>query len=410
MEWDWESIAFNSCSLVAGLFVFQNGADLFIDHSALVARRFGVSETLVALLIAGSEWEEVSALIYYGMHSADCFQLAVVVASILQDRSSIGLGNVVGSSISNILGAFSLGLLLFPERVVTFDRSSKIYAGALFLVTSVFTLLAYTSRLDFTGGIFFLVAFAIYLFSMGSAVYEGFLTAPQEDEDEDGDGDAERGDIAEESGQGRGSGLGISIFSATLQVPPFESTPLLAPMEDPSPNRRMTLIDEIRENNTRDGTQYRLTYHLGMFVIGLMALSLSGYVLSHSASTLAADFHLNGTLVGMSILAFATTLPEKLHSTLEGVRGHSGMLVATTAGSNIFLLTLCTGVLFISQGEGEDSIDLGQELLGFEVWTAWTCSMVLVIIVFMGGRRWMGPLLLGCYAAFIGSEFLVFRR
>jgi Ca2+/Na+ antiporter len=59
MECDWESIAFNSCSLIAALFVFQNGADLFIDHSALIARRFGVSETLVALLIAGSEWEEV---------------------------------------------------------------------------------------------------------------------------------------------------------------------------------------------------------------------------------------------------------------------------------------------------------------------------------------------------------------
>jgi Ca2+/Na+ antiporter len=59
MERDWDSIAFNTCSLIAALFVFQNGADLFIDHSALIARRFGVSETLVALLIAGSEWEEV---------------------------------------------------------------------------------------------------------------------------------------------------------------------------------------------------------------------------------------------------------------------------------------------------------------------------------------------------------------
>jgi Ca2+/Na+ antiporter len=59
---DWDSIAFNSCSLIAGLFVFQNGADLFIDRSAIIARRLGVSETLVTLLIAGSEWEEVFPL------------------------------------------------------------------------------------------------------------------------------------------------------------------------------------------------------------------------------------------------------------------------------------------------------------------------------------------------------------
>jgi Ca2+/Na+ antiporter len=323
------------------------------------------------------------------------------VASILQNRASIGLGNVVGSSISNILGAFGLGLLLFPEHVVVFDRSSKIYAGALFLVTTVFTLLAYGGRLDFTGGIFFLVLFAIYLFSMGSAVYEGFLTAPQDGEDEETPDDAER------------PRLDISIYSATLQVPPSEASPLISPISPISPHplyqRRSTLINDIREN-TRGPSQYRLVYHLAMFVVGLMALSLSGYVLSHSASTLAVDFNLNGTLVGMTILAFATTLPEKLHSTLEGVKGHSGMLVATTAGSNIFLLTLCLGVLFISEGEGEYSRELGDELLGFEVWTAWTCSLVLAIIVFMGGRRWMGPLLLGGYVAFIGSELYVFKR
>jgi Ca2+/Na+ antiporter len=314
-------------------------------------------------------------------------KLAVMVASVLQNHSSVGLGNVIGSSISNILVAFSLGLLLYPESLVIFDRSSKIYSGALFLVTTVFTLLAYTGRLDFTGGIFFLVSFAVYLFSVGSAVYEGFLTAPRQDYEGD-----------EYSENTERAGLGISIYTSTLQVLPSEQSPLLS-----------NITDETEENRP-DTSQYRLMYHLLMFVIGLMALTLSGYVLSHSASNLASDFHLAGTLVGMTILAFATTLPEKLHSTLEGVKGHSGMLVATTAGSNIFLLTLCLGVLFISQGEGEDSRELGQELLGFEVWTAWTCSMVLVIIVFLGGRRWMGLLLLGCYAAFIGTEFLVFKR
>ncbi len=291
-----------------------------------------------------------------------------------------------------------------------FDRSSKVYAGALFLVTSVFTLMAYTRSLDFTGGIFFLVAFGIYLFSMGSAVYEGFLTAPQEDEDEE---DGGRGNFCEaDVTEAPERVLGISIFSSTLQVPPFESSPLLSPNPQKSTSkRRSTLINDIRENaSAQNITKYRLSYHLLMFAVGLMALSLSGYVLSHSATTLAIDFHLNGSLVGMTILAFATTLPEKLHSTLEGVRGHSGMLVATAAGSNIFLLTLCLGILFISQGEGDDSTDLGRELLDFEVWTGWACSLVLLLIVFIGGRRWMGPLLLGCYAAFIVSEFLVFRR
>jgi Ca2+/Na+ antiporter len=314
-----------------------------------------------------------------------------VVASILQHRSSIGLGNVIGSSVSNILGAFPLGLLLYPESVVKFDRSSKIYAGALFIVTTVFTLLAYTGHLDFTGGIFFLVSFLIYLFSMGSAVYEGFLTASVEE-----DGGYDR----DEEEAFNPEGLGISIFPATLQVHPLESSPLISSVADD--------LDEDAPAST--AKQYRITYHVLMFLVGLLALAVSGYVLSHSASNLATLFDLSGTLVGMTVLAFATTLPEKLHLILSGVRGHSSMLVATTAGSNIFLLTLCLGVLFISGGEGEDSKELGETLLAFEVWTAWCCSLALFVIVFVGGRRWMSPLLLGFYAAFIGMEFAVFRR
>lgn len=59
---NWDNIAYSSCSLVAGLFVFQSGADVFTTHSEIVARLLGISDTLVALLIAGSEWEEVHPL------------------------------------------------------------------------------------------------------------------------------------------------------------------------------------------------------------------------------------------------------------------------------------------------------------------------------------------------------------
>jgi Ca2+/Na+ antiporter len=56
---DWDTIFFNSSAFIAGLSLLQLGADRFIDHTAIVARRLGVSQTLVALLTAGAEWEEV---------------------------------------------------------------------------------------------------------------------------------------------------------------------------------------------------------------------------------------------------------------------------------------------------------------------------------------------------------------
>lgn len=56
-------VAFNSAAFIAALFLLETGADKFIDHTAIVARRLNVSQTVVGLLTAGAEWEEVSSSI-----------------------------------------------------------------------------------------------------------------------------------------------------------------------------------------------------------------------------------------------------------------------------------------------------------------------------------------------------------
>lgn len=53
------TIIYNACCLVCSLFVLEHGADKFIDHTAIVAKKVGVSQSIVALLTAGAEWEEV---------------------------------------------------------------------------------------------------------------------------------------------------------------------------------------------------------------------------------------------------------------------------------------------------------------------------------------------------------------
>ncbi|KAK5002773.1 hypothetical protein LTR16_004286, partial [Cryomyces antarcticus] len=116
---DLDNLVFNIAAFVAGLFVLEFGADKFVDHTAIVARRLGVSQTLVALLTAGAEWEE----------------LAVVIAAVAQKKPSLALGNVIGSTVSNILGAFSLGLL-FTGGPLSFDRSSRIYTALLLALTT----------------------------------------------------------------------------------------------------------------------------------------------------------------------------------------------------------------------------------------------------------------------------------
>jgi hypothetical protein len=55
-----EVITFNAASLLCSLVVLERGADIFIDHTVIVARRTGAPQSAIALLTAGAEWEEVS--------------------------------------------------------------------------------------------------------------------------------------------------------------------------------------------------------------------------------------------------------------------------------------------------------------------------------------------------------------
>lgn len=56
---DYDTVFFNVAAFIAGLFVLEFGADKFIDHTAKVAARLRIPPTLIALLTAGAEWEEV---------------------------------------------------------------------------------------------------------------------------------------------------------------------------------------------------------------------------------------------------------------------------------------------------------------------------------------------------------------
>jgi Ca2+/Na+ antiporter len=107
-----------------------------------------------------------------------------VVATIGQHRSPL-VGNILGSSISNILGAFSLGLILSPVDVV-FDRSSKIYTGLLLALTSTFVVFLVLFRsFGRIGGGILVAAFVIYVISIGYCIYKGMVSPPEDDDDDD---------------------------------------------------------------------------------------------------------------------------------------------------------------------------------------------------------------------------------
>ena len=54
------SIVYDIASLICALFVLEKGADVFVDHTVVLAGKTGIPQSAIALLTAGAEWEEVS--------------------------------------------------------------------------------------------------------------------------------------------------------------------------------------------------------------------------------------------------------------------------------------------------------------------------------------------------------------
>ena len=259
---------------------------------------------------------------------------------------------------------------------MTFDRSAKIYTALLFLVTTNFTVVALTKTLGRVAGGIFIGAFATYLVSIGYAIYKGVLNAPESSENDDSDDGSSEGNGAE----------------AQHNYAPAEVSPLL-------PNNA---------GGERSLHNWKNTplYHIGQLILGFIALSLSGYVLSYSAASIADAFDLSGTVLGVTVLSVATTLPEKFVAIISGARGHGGIVVASTAGSNIFLLTLCLGVTLMAGNQKE----VAESLILFELLVTWASSALFLLIVLLGSGRWVGGMLIVLYLVFIVLEFTIYRR
>ena len=89
--------------LAVGIFLLVKGADLLIDGSSNIARRFGIPEFVIGL-----------TLVAFGTSLPE---FTVNVAASIKRASEISLGNVVGSNIANILLILGISALINPISV-----------------------------------------------------------------------------------------------------------------------------------------------------------------------------------------------------------------------------------------------------------------------------------------------------
>ncbi len=97
------------------------------------------------------------------------------------------------------------------------------------------------------------------------------------------------------------------------------------------------------EDDEDDGKKISLVKSIIFIVGGVAAIILGGNIVVDGASTIAMKFGMSETLVGLTIVAVGTSLPELVTSMVAAKKGESDLAVGNAIGSNIFNVVFILG-------------------------------------------------------------------
>ena len=132
-----------------GIFI---GGKIFLDSSLNIFTTFGLEETIIgiSILAIGTSLPE----------------LATVVISYIRKKGSIGIGNIIGSNIMNILFVFLPGAIIVKSRNLDFplENIEIVHINVLVLVTLIITVMSLLKlKLNIIFALGFLASYAIYI-------------------------------------------------------------------------------------------------------------------------------------------------------------------------------------------------------------------------------------------------------
>ena len=148
----------------------------------------------------------------------------------------------------------------------------------------------------------------------------------------------------------------------------------------------------------RHGEPSRLL-NVGLIGAGLVLLVLGAGWLVDAAVTTATALGVSELVIGLTIVAAGTSLPEVATSILAAMRGQRDIAVGNVVGSNLFNLLAVLGFGSVLAPSG---IPVAPGVLAFDMPIMIGVAVAALPIFFTGYaiERWEGGVFLGCYVAY----------
>lgn len=262
-------------------------------------------------------------------------ELLISIKAVLDNASGIALGNVVGSNTANIL--LVLGVPALMATMHTSECSTRKTFNMMIAASVIFILLALRGVYDLWAGGVLLVCLAFVLF-----------------------------DAFRDTQKHRQECKGLA---------PDE-------MEEP-------------EGADPDMPGWRIAVFL---ILGLIGLPLGASLLVDNASIIARAYGISDTVIGLTLVAIGTSLPELATTVMAALRRQADVALGNVIGSNMFNLL---GIIGVASLVGPIEVD--PQFMRFDFWVMLGASLLLIPFVYLRQditRVW-GIVLCGLYALYL---------
>ncbi len=266
-------------------------------------------------------------------------ELAVSLQSYAHGQVDIALGNVIGSNIFNVLMILGMSAVIVPLTVA--QQLIRLDVPIMIGVSALMVAFAMDGRIDQWEGVLLL---------MGSVLYTVFLVY-----------------------QGRKES---KLIAQNALFPPGDALVKRTPAQ--------------------------ILVSVGLVLFGLGLLVVGGQFLVYGAVAIAEAMGVSQLIIGLTIVAAGTSMPELATSVVASYRGEQDIAVGNVVGSNIFNILAVLGTTSMLGG-----IPVSTAALRLDLPVLLAVAIACFPIFYTGNRisRWEGMLFVGYYVAY--SAYLI---
>lgn len=389
------AIFLNILFLIIGLALLIKGADFFVSGASAIAKKFKVPTMLIGLTIVAL--------------GTSLPELSVSVASAIKGSTDMSVGNIVGSNMMNMLLILGVVALIHP---VPITKSSK-KIDFPFLIVLTMLLLVFSADVILNGdaqnmisrteSIVFLAMLVFYITILViNANFSKKLPFAKEDElnfsgemssqtvNETLTKDEAKDENKLETNMISTLDNDESLQEENLQTSERQNQNLINQEEK---SKKLRFKKEKNEDKILKSWQIALC-----LIFGLAAVVFGAECVSSTAQFLAIKIGMSEALVGLTIVAVGTSLPELATSIAASRRGDNQMALGNILGSNVINIALVLGLVGVISPVAITSTILIDMLI-------LTIFTIIFSVICMTSKkeikRWVGILLLIMYIAYI---------